>query len=204
MSLSGLCCYAVHPRVCGEQRGVAAIHLRLTGSSPRVRGTAAATPLGQWQQRFIPACAGNSWLSCIGIKPRAVHPRVCGEQGVKMNTDLLDAGSSPRVRGTDKIGAQQGCFTRFIPACAGNRTATVRIPLGPSVHPRVCGEQLDVSGNSCEVIGSSPRVRGTDETSGRTCSLWRFIPACAGNRRQGMGGQCCPAVHPRVCGEQPN
>ena len=32
---------AVHPRVCGEQFGFAALIVASTGSSPRVRGTAA-------------------------------------------------------------------------------------------------------------------------------------------------------------------
>ena len=52
----------VHPRVCGEQyQGFPAISL-ICGSSPRVRGTAVFDVGHFVDQRFIPACAGNSIL----------------------------------------------------------------------------------------------------------------------------------------------
>ena len=50
--------------------------------------------------RFIPACAGNTPLTLRQLDRVLVHPRVCGEH-TEANRDLgLDAGSSPRVRGT--------------------------------------------------------------------------------------------------------
>ena len=76
------CCrwlFAVHPRVCGEHRGIDGNENGIRGSSPRVRGTSpsgqgTARPRGSSPRvrgtfrvlcfpfsvrRFIPACAGN-------------------------------------------------------------------------------------------------------------------------------------------------
>ncbi len=50
---------AVHPRACGEQDMATAAFCRLTGSSPRVRGTVLAADPVRHAGRFIPARAGN-------------------------------------------------------------------------------------------------------------------------------------------------
>ena len=51
----------VHPRVCGEQANCGGHCCPPIGSSPRVRGTARNHRPMIFDQRFIPACAGNSW-----------------------------------------------------------------------------------------------------------------------------------------------
>ena len=111
----------VHPRVCGEQSRVAISLTRDTGSSPRVRGTVFLF-LREWVRlRFIPACAGNSLDEVSTTTAPAVHPRVCGEQiaiGIRQG---IEAGSSPRVRGTALFFTICLVTVRFIPACAGNR-----------------------------------------------------------------------------------
>ena len=111
----------VHPRVCGEQRGVSRRKSIGNGSSPRVRGT-------EWKgngyvsnRRFIPACAGNrAAAACVHCRI-SVHPRVCGEQSISRWATRRRTGSSPRVRGTDLPGGRDVLEHRFIPACAGNR-----------------------------------------------------------------------------------
>ena len=50
--------------------------------------------------------------------------------------------------------------------------------------------------------GSSPRVRGTGHHLVKLLGLFRFIPACAGNRRRLERLTSPQPVHPRVCGEQ--
>ncbi len=112
---------SVHPRVCGEQIIFGYLPNMLSGSSPRVRGTAFQSCPNNHKRRFIPACAGNRVIPLIAEMEETVHPRVCGEQGVK----------STAVTGAN----------RFIPACAGNRKAEPRPPPPRTVHPRVCGEQ---------------------------------------------------------------
>ena len=71
--------------------------------------------------RFIPACAGNRAEGRKAFLTKTVHPRVCGEQLVRLVLWHGLSGSSPRVRGTGNVPATNLYRTRFIPACAGNR-----------------------------------------------------------------------------------
>ena len=58
---SGL--FAVHPRVCGEHKTATDLDNVCNGSSPRVRGTCIQHGVKLLHRRFIPACAGNIFLS---------------------------------------------------------------------------------------------------------------------------------------------
>ena len=174
----------VHPRVCGEQPSAASAFTCTGGSSPRVRGTGDAVRDKVLPQRFIPACAGNS-RKPLGIDlHESVHPRVCGEQRKVLPSQYVNVGSSPRVRGTDNFSIRVQCTVRFIPACAGNRRLELRISISCAVHPRVCGEQPPQAACPVTQNGSSPRVRGTAYSSSVGTPRSRFIPACAGNRRE--------------------
>ena len=176
--------------------------MTVSGSSPRVRGTASGNTSNSDIGRFIPACAGNSGRCPHDNRWTTVHPRVCGEQLLSSCGDARGCGSSPRVRGTDRCRETAHDVDRFIPACAGNRFSRHLIRPGSPVHPRVCGEQLRFCLSTGTSRGSSPRVRGTGVIIPRYSALPRFIPACAGNRKQLPGTVTVPPVHPRVCGEQ--
>ncbi len=154
---------------------------KMTGSSPRVRGTR-VLQVGQCpDQRFIPARAGNTPGRPNASARWTVHPRACGEHQASL-LNLPDAtGSSPRVRGTRADLALQPAVGRFIPARAGNT-----VDLAP----------LQPAG-----LGSSPRVRGTQFFSHVDQGRERFIPARAGNTPAACPAGTCPAVHPRACGE---
>ena len=152
--------------------------------------------------RFIPACAGNRADGTVDEWERPVHPRVCGEQVRRWHYMRVDGGSSPRVRGTERLIVGEPLRGRFIPACAGNSRPTSSTWLTATVHPRVCGEQMKSACDFHECDGSSPRVRGTDQVLAQAFGRDRFIPACAGNSGQDAGTQAGPPVHPRVCGEQ--
>ena len=134
----------VHPRVCGELVAVTDTGASRCGSSPRVRGTPRCRRLLWESGRFIPACAGNSSLSCPPLS--------------------IVSGSSPRVRGTRPQQAQDSESERFIPACAGNSGFLSLLILEPPVHPRVCGELVRLVDVNMRTFGSSPRVRGTQPT----------------------------------------
>ncbi len=153
----------VHPRVCGE-RAIRWCHPgEAGGSSPRVRGTRSGLDLGGSIHRFIPACAGNAR---------------CGRR-----LDHEYAGSSPRVRGTRSGGGAVPGTRRFIPACAGNASIYPPLMRTVAVHPRVCGERVEVFAEAMFLL--------------------RFIPACAGNATTCLPQPQLSAVHPRVCGERP-
>ena len=111
-------------------------------------------------------------------------------------------GSSPRVRGTAGDTVPPRGAIRFIPACAGNRRSIRARRYRQAVHPRVCGEQSPGSRICWRMGGSSPRVRGTVEAPDQTLVVFRFIPACAGNRIHNLDSVWILSVHPRVCGEQ--
>ena len=172
----------VHPRVCGELKIPPLGDIDSPGSSPRVRGTRQNRERRNGQNRFIPACAGNSILRTFCRLSITVHPRVCGELRHGAMAELLGPGSSPRVRGTREAGARGARAApvhprvcgelpdiqlrprrprRFIPACAGNSGGARARPGGCSVHPRVCGELCLVDRSHHQTSGSSPRVRGT-------------------------------------------
>ena len=69
----------VHPRVRGEHQDVTGRAPRITGSSPRARGTPAVRGATVLVDRFIPACAGNTDVTCRNPPRLSVHPRVRGE-----------------------------------------------------------------------------------------------------------------------------
>ena len=110
-----------------------------------------------------------------------VHPRVCGERVDAMGAPVAYYGSSPRVRGTGLLYRDSVFQRRFIPACAGNGPAGPPLPEVDPVHPRVCGERSTARPRRMAGSGSSPRVRGTVFFSLIVNTIYRFIPACAGN-----------------------
>ena len=91
-----------HPRVCGEQYLLAYFGWLLSGSPPRVRGTALVVSCRTPRAGITPACAGNSAMAYMFNVSAEDHPRVCGEQqnGVDIGGQRL--GSPPRVRGTGR------------------------------------------------------------------------------------------------------
>ena len=151
--------------------------------------------------RFIPACAGNS-SDCPALSGRrTVHPRVCGELPQGATLKAVEAGSSPRVRGTHRARINARWVHRFIPACAGNSAGGALSPTSWPVHPRVCGELVTGRPMAYGIDGSSPRVRGTPAKAPWLAARVRFIPACAGNSEGHPKKRQPLAVHPRVCGE---
>ena len=90
-------------------------------------------------------------------------------------------GPSPRMRGTRGVRHDALTTDRSIPAYAGNTDGAAGAATETAVHPRVCGEHLQVLSLGAALIGPSPRMRGTHWR--RSSSLWWWT------------------VHPRVCGE---
>ena len=93
---------------------------------------------------------------------------------------------------------------RFIPMCAENTFASVRLLRQFAVHPRVCGEHRPMVRMPSSRIGSSPRVRRTRTSRRRAGPACRFIPACAENTARRREPNRRKTVHPRVCGEHKN
>ena len=219
--------YAVHPRVYGELMRPRRDRRTFTGSSPRVRGTLATWSATVSQDRFIPACTGNSASSLRRIRAmRRFIPACTGNSHPHLRATRPCTGSSPRVRGTRPGDyCRQSAGDRFIPACTGNSPSVVDVVLGSlPVHPRVYGELAIQSAtwHHCDPV--HPRVYGElptgphhryDESSvhprvygelrrrmdRRRNRARRFIPACTGNSWSRIGLTAAPAgSSPRVRG----
>ena len=87
---------------------------------------------------------------------------MCGEQHLITSLYSLYLGSPPRVRGTVASAGSGSSNLRITPACAGNRTAFPPQSGQVKDHPRVCGEQFNLPQQQTAIVGSPPRVRGTD------------------------------------------
>ena len=195
---------SVHPRERGEHSQNRLIHAEELGSSPRARGTPAVHHPDNRRVRFIPASAGNTCNDAGHDLRDAVHPRERGEHSEALGSANVQAGSSPRARGTREVGRADEGLRRFIPASAGNTARPDGVISLFSVHPRERGEHAAVDHSDDLGSGSSPRARGTPLKFALLTAILRFIPASAGNtlpafRRSGSG-----PVHPRERGEHPS
>jgi len=127
---------------------------------------------------------------------------VCGEQDERSSAGCRRSGSPPRVRGTVLLERMVTLRIRITPACAGNRWESLKGLIMRRDHPRVCGEQSDTSARDRGLIGSPPRVRGTDGDGAPIAAAFGITPACAGNRMPAGSDPTQAKDHPRVCGEQ--
>jgi len=114
----------VHPRACGERAAFDPTAPPANGSSPRLRGTHGNDGGHRGVNRFIPAPAGNANAGLSRWTITAVHPRACGERGYDDALIFGSGGSSPRLRGTRALLIDAAELRRFIPAPAGNASAS--------------------------------------------------------------------------------
>ena len=187
--------------MCGEHAIKAAMNESSSGSSPRVRGTLYGRRVRRRPGGIIPACAGNTSAQLCADIARRDHPRVCGEHPAVIAALNVEAGSSPRVRGTRLLGIGTGVGAGIIPACAGNTRDFWRKCSDVGDHPRVCGEHPRVFSVPVNAAGSSPRVRGTRAGRKQPHRHRGIIPACAGNTKRMVRMTFPRRDHPRVCGE---
>ena len=152
---------SVHPRASGERGSPGSTALNTFGSSPRERGTRHDLPRRRHVVRFIPARAGNAPPRRRSRRRAPVHPRASGEREWNQCAAAKCVGSSPRERGTRRLGQHGQALDRFIPARAGNAVARSCQLRHWSVHPRASGERNLDRAHVFDDGGSSPRERGT-------------------------------------------
>ena len=109
-----------HPRMCGEHFQTKRARIRLSGSSPHVRGAPHLMAELRGQSGIIPACAGSTALISINSPVSRDHPRMCGEHLVDGDRNRLGRGSSPHVRGAQDKRKHGIILGGIIPACAGS------------------------------------------------------------------------------------
>ena len=154
--------------------------------------------------RIIPARAGQT-VSVLKVSGEVTdHPRACGANEEPSQSELFDAGSSPRVRGKLRYRHYPLLVARIIPAHAGQTCCRRRPSRSRPDHPRACGANNFEESKPLPAIGSSPRMRGKPSTRGLQGTRRRIIPAHAGQTT------FCPAIyalktdHPRACGANPS
>ena len=91
-----------HPRACGEHNYTADRIVHMKGSSPRLRGTHVRAERRRRQDGIIPALAGNTRYYVLLHCCCWDHPRACGEHPPASADTAPAAGSSPRLRGTQR------------------------------------------------------------------------------------------------------
>ena len=115
-----------HPRACGEHCACRSTRIIVWGSSPRMRGTPYPTISYDLTAGIIPAHAGNTWLTKSRGRMCRDHPRACGEHSCCWTSPGRSRGSSPRMRGTRRMGKDVLDGLGIIPAHAGNTIARRR------------------------------------------------------------------------------
>ena len=108
-----------HPRVCGEKVVIPPMRFDTVGSPPRMRGKVSCYKSALSSLGITPAYAGKRMSDRSLTQTTADHPRVCGEKNSKKNTEDIELGSPPRMRGKGDITTVDIYVLRITPAYAG-------------------------------------------------------------------------------------
>ena len=190
----------VYPRVCGGAPNPLFSPTRMSGLSPRVRGSPGSVHASRICVGSIPACAGEPRSASGAATSPWVYPRVCGGAIASGMVSRTRRGLSPRVRGSPSLQGLVADRHGSIPACAGEPSGRTACPGSAWVYPRVCGGAPIASGSSPPSTGLSPRVRGSLRARTAPCLPSGSIPACAGEPQRAMASRTGLRVYPRVCG----
>ena len=85
-----------------------------------MRGARLAGRAEGWWLRIIPADAGSTRTITSSTNPTVDHPRGCGEHYMDDLSDMVPAGSSPRMRGALGLSVFVLLGFGIIPADAGS------------------------------------------------------------------------------------
>ena len=149
----------VHPRMCGNNQPVCLTCTSRPGSPPHVREQRNRRMEGFWAARFTPACAGTTRLRRNKKWHFQVHPRMCGNNGIRRRLSVVRQGSPPHVREQPSASTATCILSRFTPACAGTTLQTCSACSPCRVHPRMCGNNSRDNSIKYSRPGSPPHVR---------------------------------------------
>ena len=129
-----------HPRGCGEHQIRSLNSMTSWGSSPRMRGAPSEELDDRAVVRIIPADAGSTVQKFPVRNLEPDHPRGCGEHGMGNGEERCDLGSSPRMRGAQRLPCDIMEPVGIIPADAGSTCTWPSYLPRLGDHPRGCGE----------------------------------------------------------------
>ena len=174
-------CFWDHPRMRGEDMVKEDPRYKKRGSPPHARGRPAHSRAALEHSRITPACAGKTATSAFVSSCEADHPRMRGEDAIRVLAEIAEAGITP--------------------ACAGKTVICFLSRIGRRDHPRMRGEDANSGRPSLSFAGSPPHARG--RRSGRGCVrvFEGITPACAGKTAEILGIAQTNVDHPRMRGE---
>ncbi len=149
----------VYPRWRGEHVGRESFDCPYIGLSPLARGTHQRYRLQLTGSRFIPAGAGNTGKTNIGVRVVPVYPRWRGEHSIRRFCSSSDAGLSPLARGTLYYNRWTRYGARFIPAGAGNTNMGSAVNEIKTVYPAGAGNTRQLV-KLRQLLPVYPRWRG--------------------------------------------
>ncbi len=190
----------VDPRVCGGAYLVSIAMLDSEGRSPRLRGSHRLASQGGGGKGSIPASAGEPSTTASCNARRRVDPRVCGGAPSWPASPSLNAGRSPRLRGSHDADDPEARDGGSIPASAGEPQLRRALCRAAGVDPRVCGGAVSPRPIQRPPLGRSPRLRGSPRWPRADVLRPGSIPASAGEPRPRPCRCAPPRVDPRVCG----
>ena len=135
--------YRDHPRACGAHLPGPSRERPGAGSSPRMRGSPPKSTHPPLSSRIIPAHAGLTSCRSARCGRSRDHPRACGAHRYSKDCGGKRQGSSPRMRGSQGIGGDDGRAEGIIPAHAGLTCHSVFLSKHCRDHPRACGAHLE-------------------------------------------------------------
>src|SRR5690606_35600183 len=132
---------------------------------------------------------------------KSVHPHACGEHLSHCNETKIQAGSSPRMWGTQIYYRLPYISIRLVPTDVGNTGNVYVVRSLRAVHPHACGEHADHTCKGDFPTGSSPRMWETLISFPLLRLELRFIPTHVGNTHLTNSSGTSTSVHPDACGE---
>ncbi len=166
--------------MCGENYLPATPDTARAGSPPHVRGKLSRILNQVAILRITPACAGKTLKLPRCHHQTRDHPRMCGENEIRIRRNYNGWGSPPHVRGKPVVRLEIELSPGITPACAGKTGSTFRNRIVARDHPRMCGENVFLCGINVIKAGSPPHVRGKQmQRSGKPVREG-ITPACAG------------------------
>ena len=136
------------------------------------------------QTWIIPAYAGST-LKELKAKPAdGDHPRICGEHMAQSMSQRTSEGSSPHMRGAQRLVQRLRRLDGIIPAYAGSTDLFASNNWYSGDHPRICGEHVNRGQQRGQLGGSSPHMRGAPLSIDDLEKFDGIIPAYAGSTQQ--------------------
>ena len=165
-----------------------------------MRGSRIVNAISGTRNGIIPAHAGLTTCDLVTAIYPGDHPRACGAHHQYFQHCLPQQGSSPRMRGSPAIQNAFGSGHGIIPAHAGLTRPRSWMIACLRDHPRACGAHFQHLPQSRHVIGSSPRMRGSQLVKESAHKYDGIIPAHAGLTSNRHRPACWIWDHPRACG----